>query len=246
MKHTQIYVLVIMVVFSISIAQGQVAGQAIKKTSSKTNATANPIVLKDGKDSLSYALGMDIARSLKSSGFEVDLSTLSKGLEAAYQDKQPLLAEEQVGTIIQKNFQAAMEKRNAALKKPGEEFLAALKSNPAVRSTPEGVLYEVLVQGEGAQPQSTDEVSVHYAGYLIDGKKFDSSYDRGEPITFSLNQVIEGWKIAVPLMKVGSKYKLYIPYHLAYGERGQRDIPPFSTLVFEIELLDIIKPDAVQ
>ena len=138
-----------------------------------------------------------------------------------------------------------VEKRNAELKKPGEEFLASLKSNPAVKATPEGVLYEVLVEGTGSQPKATDEVKVHYAGYLINGEKFDSSYDRGEPINLRLNQVIEGWKIAVPLMKVGSKYKLYVPYNLAYGERDSGKIPAFSTLIFEIELLDIIQPDEV-
>lgn len=245
MKHSKLYLLVTMAVFSVSLSQAQTAKKTVKKTPSKTNATTNPILLKNSSDSLSYALGMDIARSLKSSGFEVDLHTLSKGLEAVYQGQQPLLVEEEVATIIQNSFQAAMEKRNAELKKPGEDFLTALKSNPDVKSTPEGVLYEVLVQGEGSQPQPTDEVKVHYAGYLIDGEKFDSSYDRGEPINLRLNQVIEGWKVAVPLMKIGSKYKLYIPYHLAYGERETGSIPAFSTLIFEIELLDIIKPDAV-
>src|SRR5690606_4298110 len=118
-----------------------------------------------------------------------------------------------------------------------------MQSKPGVQSTPEGVLYEILTPGEGRKPTASDEVKVHYAGYLIDGTKFDSSYDRGEPIVLNLNKVIKGWTIALPLMNVGAKYKIYIPYELAYGERGSGRIPPYSTLIFEIELLDIIKPD---
>ncbi len=197
------------------------------------------------KDSLSYALGVDIGRSLKSSGFDIDLNTLSKGLTAFYQGGELLFDEGQVTSIIQQNIRIMMEKRNAELKKPGEEFLAALKNKSTVKSTPEGVLYEVLVEGTGNQPKATDEVKVHYAGYLINGEKFDSSYDRGEPINLHLDQVIEGWKIAVPLMKVGSKYKLYVPYNLAYGERDTGKIPAFSTLIFEIELLDILQTNEV-
>jgi len=197
------------------------------------------------KDSLSYALGVDIGRSLKQSGFDLDLNTLSNGLTAFYQGENLLFDEGQVSAIIQQHIQAMMEKRSAELKKPGEAFLAALKDKPTVKATPEGVLYEVLVEGTGNQPKATDEVKVHYAGYLISGEKFDSSYDRGEPISLHLDQVIEGWKIGLPLMKVGAKYKLYVPYDLAYGERETGSIPPFSALIFEIELLDIIQPNEI-
>src|SRR5690606_28443887 len=166
-------------------------------------------------------------------------------LTAAYQGKDVLFNEELVAAVIQRNIRMMMEKRGAELRKPGEEFLAALKNKPTIKATPEGVLYEVLTEGTGNQPKATDEVKVHYAGYLINGEKFDSSYDRGEPINLHLDQVIEGWKIAVPLMKVGSKYKLYVPYNLAYGERETGTIPAFSALIFEIELLDIIQPHEV-
>ncbi|HMR20081.1 MAG TPA: FKBP-type peptidyl-prolyl cis-trans isomerase, partial [Sphingobacterium sp.] len=149
-------------------------------------------------------------------------------------------------SIIQQHFRVMMEKRNAALRKPGEEYLANLKNNPNIQATSEGLLYEVLVQGDGRKPQTTDKVKVHYAGYLIDGTKFDSSYDRGQSIDFELDRVIAGWTIGVSLMNIGSKYKLYIPYHLGYGERGTGNIPPFSTLIFEIELLDIVTPNEVQ
>jgi len=215
-----------------TVAQAQVAEQ-------------KPVALSTPQDSLSYALGVDIARSLKSSNFDIDLNVLSKALTAAYQGKDVLFNEELVAAVIQRNIRMMMEKRGAELRKPGEEFLAALKNKPTIKATPEGVLYEVLTEGTGNQPKATDEVKVHYAGYLINGEKFDSSYDRGEPINLHLDQVIEGWKIAVPLMKVGSKYKLYVPYNLAYGERETGTIPAFSALIFEIELLDIIQPHEV-
>jgi FKBP-type peptidyl-prolyl cis-trans isomerase FkpA/FKBP-type peptidyl-prolyl cis-trans isomerase FklB len=207
--------------------------------------TENKSVLSTAKDSLSYALGVDISKSLKSSEFDIDLSTLLRGLGEAYA-ASPIFNEEESAGIIQQHFKMVMDKRNAALKEPGEKYLASLKDQPNIQATAEGLLYEVLTQGNGAKPTTSDHVKVHYAGYLIDGTKFDSSYDRGEPIELNLERVIQGWTIGVPLMNVGSKYKFYIPYHLAYGENGSGRIPPYSALIFEIELLDIIKSDEVQ
>lgn len=195
------------------------------------------------KDSISYALGVDISQSLKSSGIDVDLQTLIKGLATAYQGGQLYFDEAAASQILQNHFAEMRQKQTQALIEPGQMFLTEMQSKPGVQSTPEGVLYEVLTPGEGRKPTVSDEVKVHYAGYLIDGTKFDSSYDRGEPIVLNLNKVIKGWTIALPLMNVGAKYKIYIPYELAYGERGSGRIPPYSTLIFEIELLDIIKPD---
>src|SRR5690606_36688534 len=130
-----------------------------------------------------------------------------------------------------------------ALIEPGHVFLAERHSKLGVQAKPEGIVYEVLTRGEWRKASVSDEIKVHYAGYLIDGTKFDCSYDRGDHIVLNLNKVIKGWTIALPLMNVGAKYKIYIPYELAYGERGSGRIPPYSTLIFEIELLDIIKPD---
>ena len=124
-------------------------------------------------------------------------------------------------------------------KRPGEEFLEQNKKRAEVKVTEEGVQYEILREGDGAQPTAESEVEVHYRGTLIDGTQFDSSYDRNEPIKLYLNRVIEGWKIGIPLMKVGSKYKFYVPQHLGYGERDSGPIPPYSTLIFEVELLNI-------
>lgn len=210
-------------------------------TSSFAQSPAQPLSSK--VDSVSYALGIDLSRSLKASGFDLDLSTLIKGLATAYQGGQLFFDENTASNILQQHFAEVRQQQTAALREPGQQYLAELKSKPGIQSTPEGVLYEVLTATEGRNPTASDEVKVHYAGYLIDGTKFDSSYDRGEPIVLNLNRVIAGWTIAVPMMSVGSKYKLYIPYELGYGERGSGRIPPYSTLIFEIELLDIIRPD---
>lgn len=194
-------------------------------------------------DSVSYAMGADISRTIKSSGSEVDLAMLIQGLSTAYLGGELLLDESTGMRVLQQHFIEMRRKQTEALREPGEKFLAELKSKPGIQETAEGVLYEVITAGEGRKPTASDEIKVHYEGYLIDGTKFDSSYDRGEPIVLHLDRVIAGWNIIVPMMNVGAKYKLYIPYELGYGERGSGRIPPYSTLIFEIELLDIIKPD---
>lgn len=128
-------------------------------------------------------------------------------------------------------------------KTDGEKFLTENKKNPAVQVTESGLQYIVLTEGNGPKPVATDKVKVHYEGTLTDGTKFDSSYDRGEPIEFPLNQVIKGWTEGVQLMSVGSKYKFFVPYDLAYGEQGAGGvIPPFATLIFTVELIDINAP----
>ena len=135
------------------------------------------------------------------------------------------------------------ERRVMVLKKEGADFLAANAKKEGVKTTASGLQYKVLTQGTGAIPTATDEVKVNYEGHLVDGKVFDSSYKRGEPATFKANQVIKGWTEALTMMPVGSKWELYIPYNLAYGERGAgQDIKPYSALIFTVELLDIVKP----
>lgn len=213
-----------------------------KKTTTNTNKTSVPTIkpfqLTNLKDSLSYALGVDIANSLKQSGFELNTLALTEALNKHLADKEILIEEEQTSAIIS----SAMIAMRA---KPGRDFLAENKKNPAVKVTPEGLQYEVLVEGEGAYPMSSDEVVVHYKGTLIDGEKFDSSYDRNAPLTLNLDRVIEGWKLGIPLMRIGSKYKFYIPYELAYGERATGAIPAFSTLIFEVELLGVKKSSEI-
>ena len=146
-------------------------------------------------------------------------------------------------SFLQTYFTAAQEKISTEKKAQGEKFLADNAKNPAVQTTASGLQYIVLKDTVGAKPTATDKVKVHYEGTLIDGTKFDSSYDRGEPIDFPLNQVIPGWTEGIQLMSVGSKYKFYIPYQLAYGEQGAGGvIPPYSTLIFTVELLGINPP----
>lgn len=123
----------------------------------------------------------------------------------------------------------------------GEKFLADNKKRDGVQETASGLQYEVITMGTGAKPTAVDMVKVHYTGKLLDSTTFDSSVDRGEPVEFGVNQVIQGWQEGLQLMPVGSKFKFYIPYELAYGEQGTGPIPPFSTLVFDVELLDIVK-----
>lgn len=210
-----------------------------KVVKTPTKPIVQPFALKSTSDSLSYALGVDVSKNLKNAGFEITSEVFLKGLNSALKGDTLLLTDDQSMDVIQKEFTKIYERKNAELKKPGEEFLAKNKQRPEVKTTPEGIQYEVLKEGEGAMPTSESEVEVHYKGTLIDGTQFDSSYDRNESLTLNLNRVIEGWKIGIPLMKVGSKYKFYVPYHLAYGERATGSIPAYSALIFEVELLGI-------
>lgn len=195
--------------------------------------------LQNSVDSVSYALGQDIGRSLLGTGATLNSDVLLQSLNEAISGKPSLFNEEQSMTIIQTAMRKAYEEKAKKAMQVNEEFLETNKSKPNVVVTPEGLQYEVLVQGTGANPLATDEVEVHYEGKLIDGTKFDSSYDRNEPIVLTLSRVIEGWKIGIPLMKVGSKYRFYVPANLGYGERAQGEIPAFSTLIFDVELLSI-------
>ena len=195
----------------------------------------------------SYAIGLDIANSLKRTGMEIDLPSLVQGLNDAINDKPTLISEEEAMQVMQEfqqQAQVAQSENQKILadknKKEGEEFLAANKEHDGVVTTASGLQYMVLEEGDGPQPAATDRVSVNYKGTLIDNSVFDSSYDRGEPATFGLNQVIPGWTEGLQLMKVGSKYRFFIPSDLAYGERASSPkIGPNSTLIFEVELLSI-------
>lgn len=209
------------------------------KNSTPSSKEATSPLLKNTNDSLSYALGIDVANNLKNAGFEIQTEIFTEGLKAALKGDGLLLTEDQKMEVIQQEFLKAYQQKVAEQKRPGEEFLEQNKKRAEVKVTEEGVQYEILREGDGAQPTAESEVEVHYRGTLIDGTQFDSSYDRNEPIKLYLNRVIEGWKIGIPLMKVGSKYKFYVPQHLGYGERDSGPIPPYSTLIFEVELLNI-------
>jgi len=198
-------------------------------------------------DSMSYALGMNVGsglnKNLKTLPEEkVNIDVFIKALTSSLKGDSLLLKDEFANEFLNKYFTAAKLKEVEAKKGAGEKFLAENKTKEGVKTTESGLQYQVLVPAEGPKPKATDSVEVHYQGFLLDGTKFDSSVDRGESITFPLNQVIPGWTEGVQLMSVGSKYKLFVPYTLGYGEQGTPNggpIPGYATLIFEIELLKI-------
>jgi FKBP-type peptidyl-prolyl cis-trans isomerase FkpA/FKBP-type peptidyl-prolyl cis-trans isomerase FklB len=217
----------------------------------KNDDIAKSSGLKTEKEQASYVVGMTIGKSLEPIKDEVDMDTLVKAVKATMAGDKPLLTEPQAQQIAQAFDQRLQAKKlvetQAAAKKNATEgvaFLAANGKKPGVTTTASGLQYQVLTEGKGAKPVASDMVRVHYKGELLDGKTFDSSYDRGEPAVFSLQQVAPGWAEGVQLMTVGSKYKLWIPSKLGYGEQGTPGgpIPPNATLMFEVELLDIVKP----
>lgn len=193
---------------------------------------------------ISYSYGLMIARQLGERGIEIDLGQFTSAFQTVVDKKEPILSEDEVSAAFAEN-QKLLDAKNATgpdkenLEK-GLAFLADNAKKEGVKSTASGLQYEVIKEGEGPKPKATDTVSVHYHGTLIDGKVFDSSVERGEPTQFPLNRVIPGWTEGVQLMSKGAKYRFFIPYDLAYGERGAgADIKPYSTLVFEVELLEI-------
>jgi FKBP-type peptidyl-prolyl cis-trans isomerase FkpA/FKBP-type peptidyl-prolyl cis-trans isomerase FklB len=153
------------------------------------------------------------------------------------------LKDEEREGVIRAGLMKIQEEKNAGLKKASQDFLDQNKKKPGVKVTPEGVQYEVLKEGEGLKATLEDTLIVHYVGKIYTGEQFDSSYDRGEPLELNLKSMIEGWKIGIPLMNKGSKYRFFIPHSLGYGERASGPIPAYSTLIFEVELLDIKSPN---
>jgi FKBP-type peptidyl-prolyl cis-trans isomerase FklB len=211
-------------------------------TAAKTPA-ANPLTT--DKQKASYALGLNIARGLKSQAVDVDPLLLQRGIRDGLAGK-PLLTDQQAQaalTQLQAQSKQMMEAKMAQLgdanKKEGEAFLAANKTKPGVVALPDGLQYKIVKEGTGPKPAATDTVECNYRGTLLDGTEFDSSYKRKQTATFALNQVIKGWTEAVQLMPAGSTWELYIPSDLAYGARGAGPIGPNSTLIFQVELVSI-------
>ncbi len=199
--------------------------------------------LKTDKEKLSYAFGAQLGGLLKQQNTPIDLDALYRGIDASLNNKKLELTTAEIRAIFNelRNKQDA-DKQNAAAKnlKEGKEFLEQNAKRKGITKLANGVQYEVLKSGKGGQhPTKSDRVKVHYEGTLIDGTIFDSSYQRGEPIEFPLTGVIRGWTETIPLMSVGDTWKIYIPAHLAYGERGQGSIQPNATLIFKVELLGI-------
>ena len=192
-------------------------------------------------DSVSYSVGVLIAKNLKNQGMDtIDAPSMAAAVADVFADNALKISPEQANTIFQQYMQKQSEKVNADKIAAGAKFLADNAKRPEVMTLPSGLQYEVLTAGTGVKPTSSQNVTVHYEGTLIDGTVFDSSYKRGNPATFGVTQVIQGWVEGLQLMEEGAKWKLYIPYNLAYGERGSPPtIKPFAALIFTVELISI-------
>jgi len=208
--------------------------------------------LKTQKDKASYAIGLNIGKSLHRDSVDVDPAILLRGLKDALADSKPQLTDEEMKTAltslqndVRKKQEEKMQQVGEVNKKEGEAFLAANKTKEGVVTLPSGLQYKILKEGAGPKPTATDSVVCNYKGTLLNNTEFDSSYKHGQPATFGVNQVIKGWTEALQLMPVGSKWQLFIPSDLAYGQRGPSpEIGPNSTLIFEVELLSIQAKDA--
>ena len=229
---------------------GTTAKAPVKKMATAAKSAAAP-ALTTRKDKFSYALGMNIGTglgaNLKKQSVEVDSNLVSQGLKDTMSGGKTRLTQEEaqavlkeVQTEVQKQQQEKMKETADKNKAEGEAFLAANKSKDGVVTLPSGLQYKILTAGTGPKPTASDSVVCNYRGTLINGTEFDSSYKRGQPATFGVGQVIKGWTEALQLMPVGSKWQLFVPSSLAYGERGAgAEIGPDSTLIFEVELLSI-------
>ena len=192
-------------------------------------------------EKVSYALGMSIANNIMASGVNnLNVEEFVKAIQTSLAGQEPAMSIMEAQQVLNDYFTKLQEEQTAALKKEGEEFLAQNAKQEGVVTLPSGLQYKVLKSGNGAIPKASDSVECHYEGRLISGTVFDSSYQRGETATFGVTQVIAGWVEALQLMKEGDKWQLYIPYNLAYGERGAgAQIPPFATLIFDVELVKV-------
>lgn len=243
---------------SVLLVSGSLMAQTTKKpvprtgtakTASRPGPAPKPASLASNRDSLSYSIGVNIAQSIKQQGIsDLNTTALAKAINDVMTGKTTQLTMEQsqqvLSVFMQKQASVKMaegQKISMANKKIGDAFLADNKAKPGVQTTASGLQYSIEKEGTGPKPASTDKVKVHYTGQLIDGTVFDSSVKR-QPIEFEVTGVIKGWVEALQLMPVGSKWKLFIPSDLAYGDRGAgADIAPGSTLIFDVELLEIIE-----
>lgn len=195
--------------------------------------------LKTGIDSLSYAMAVQVAEFYNMQGLDtISVSALQRGFQDVLQKKNLLMSKEQIDMTVQQKMQEYMMKKISANKLEGQKFLEENKKRNGVVSLPDGLQYEVLVHGDGPKPSPTDKITANYKGTLLNGFEFDNSYKRGTPLTISLKSVIKGWTEAISLMPKGSKWRVYIPSELGYGDRNSGQIPGGSLLIFEIELLD--------
>jgi FKBP-type peptidyl-prolyl cis-trans isomerase FklB len=233
-----------------SSTQGSTQSGTAAKTpagaAAQHHAAATPLVLKTDKEKQSYAIGMNIGKSIHRDGVDVDPNILLRGMKDALAGGKTVLTDDEAKAVMT-NLQAEMRKQavekaqvaGEANKKAGDAFLAANKAKEGVVTLPSGLQYKILTQGTGPKPAATDTVVCNYKGTLLDNTEFDSSYSRNQPLTIPVGGVIKGWTEALQLMPVGSKWQLFIPSDLAYGAQTKGPIGPNSTLIFEVELLSI-------
>lgn len=248
MKKMNIQVFLLMLVFTAFSVNAQAQKKKKKKSKSKDKTEVKTLVLASEIDSVSYAVGFNMGKSIKTEFSEGNIEAILAGLKASVKDTSFAIPEEQMQGVVAlyfQNKQAAKQAEEAAksdeLKADGLKFLAENKTKEGVVTTASGLQYIVLTPGTGKQPTATSNVTVHYHGTTPDGTVFDSSVDRGQPATFGLNQVIKGWTEGVALMKEGAKYRFFIPQELAYGAspRPGTAIKPYMPLVFEVELITV-------
>jgi len=202
--------------------------------------------LKDQKSKESYSLGYQFGQSMKVQGLDINLDAYISGIKDFLDGKEPAMKQEEIRTTISELQKRLIGAREKELKEmadrnlgPSLAYLEENKKKEGIKVLPSGLQYKVLTEGSGKTPKATDTVTVHYIGTLINGAEFDSSYKRGQPLTFPVNAVIPGWSEALQLMKEGSKWRIFIPPSLAYGERGMGPVPPNSTLIYDIELISV-------
>ena len=231
-------------------AQGGPASKP--RTGAAGSRTATPLMLKTDKEKQSYALGMNVGKSLKKDGVEIDPKIVARGIADTLAGGKTVLSDEDARAAlvalqgdVRKRQLAQAEALGQSNKQEGDAFLAANKAQQGVTTLPDGLQYKILKEGDGPKPTASDSVVCNYRGTLLNNKEFDSSYKRGQPATFPVSGVIKGWTEALQLMPVGSRWQIVVPPELGYGARGAgADIGPNSTLVFEIELLSIQAKDA--
>jgi FKBP-type peptidyl-prolyl cis-trans isomerase FklB len=234
-----------------SSTTGKSQTSTAKKPTTGAKSAGVPLTLNTPKEKFSYALGMRMGSNLKKQEVPVDPAILERGLKDALAGGKTLMTDQEAQTSmmevqaeLRKKQEAKMQAEGAANKKQGEEFLAANKSKEGVVTLPSGLEYKIVKEGTGPKPTASDTVECNYRGTLIDGKEFDSSAKHGGPATFPVSGVIKGWTEALQLMPVGSKWQLFIPADLAYGDRGAGpEIGPDSTLIFDVELVSIKQPE---